>query len=458
MNRSLLCLLLFVSLAISLTACKKMTPDDPLPRHQALKTFDPHRKEFTCRHEADAVPLLDAQAEAWNQEGLYVTRFTLWSDKQDWPKAVELWANAANRKHWKAMMNLAQVYEQGAGQGQYRVEPDSQKALEIVEEAMRLGIAAGYNKMGDFHANAVGVKPDGSRAWAFWEMAADRGNVQALTRIGKALAASYDNPEEGFWGNMPIAIKMLDCAVAQGYGPAAYELGLILNVADSVRDHARALRVLHEGVKFGSEKAANYLFGEFKYGKPMVKGIKDSARAERYSALGDALYHNPDLRFPNLDKVLPLPPAPLPQWDMSDPQKLVDAAKAVVPAAPSRAPSPTSQRTSEVEPIPANLRVAQGIAREAVLPMPLAQWNGAARCPSTGIWQARVADDHPMALVFNQWHRQSYVMEGQPFPDPRDHHLDIDPAQITWTWWNEANHLGFLGVPQVSIGNSASEA
>jgi hypothetical protein len=44
-------------------------------------------------------------------------------------------------------------------------------------------------------------------------------------------------------------------------------------------------------------------------------------------------------------------------------------------------------------------------------------------------------------------------MEGQPFPDPREQHLDIDPAQIIWTWWNQANHLGFARIPQVSVGN-----
>jgi hypothetical protein len=49
---------------------------------------------------------------------------------------------------------------------------------------------------------------------------------------------------------------------------------------------------------------------------------------DRYSALAHALWDNPDLRFPNIDKVLPLPPALLPQWD-SNPDSLIDAAKGV---------------------------------------------------------------------------------------------------------------------------------
>ncbi|WP_230414330.1 DUF6396 domain-containing protein, partial [Collimonas silvisoli] len=56
----------------------------------------------------------------------------------------------------------------------------------------------------------------------------------------------------------------------------------------------------------------------------------DQARADRYWAFGKALEHNPDLRFPNLDKVLPLPPAKLPQWN-GKPEDLLNAAKPVMP-------------------------------------------------------------------------------------------------------------------------------
>jgi hypothetical protein len=41
----------------------------------------------------------------------------------------------------------------------------------------------------------------------------------------------------------------------------------------------------------------------------------DRVRAKRYGLLNDILRNNPDLRFPNLDKILPLPPAELPPWD-----------------------------------------------------------------------------------------------------------------------------------------------
>jgi TPR repeat protein len=263
-----------------------------------------------------------------------VTRFVLWINQMDWKKAEQLWTKAAERHHWKATMNLASLYEGGEGEGQYMVPPNSYRAVATAEDAMRLGIPAGYDKMGNYHkSGARDIRPDNSRAWA-WQRAAEMGSPQALTHIGVALAATYDRP--GFWVSMPIAIKMLDCAVTQGFGATAYELGVSLSsTTDEYSDYPRALRLLHGGVKVGSEKAANYLFSEFKQGVLTAGDIQDPLRAARYSALGDALYHNPDLRFPNLDKVLSLPPAQLPPWD-GDPESLIAAATASRPGVTGR--------------------------------------------------------------------------------------------------------------------------
>ncbi|MGU7776313.1 DUF6396 domain-containing protein, partial [Burkholderia sp. MR1-5-21] len=101
---------------------------------------------------------------------------------------------------------------------------------------------------------------------------------------------------------------------------------------------------MHEGVKLGSAKCANSLAPEFD-GLNLADGTNlvghiDKARAQRYSKLGDALeFYQGRLKLPNLDKVLPLPPAPLPKWD-GNVQSLIDAAKAVtLPPAPQKGAS-----------------------------------------------------------------------------------------------------------------------
>jgi len=435
--------------------------DSKLPRFTRLDKFDPHRKDFVCKHEADANPPITAEAEALFQQALALVSYEMWSENRNYAKAVQLYEQAMKLGHWKAQFNLAGLYLQGLG-----VEQDPEKSIELTEDLMRKGVPAAWDNMGTMYMGGIGsLKQDATVAYAFWQKAADMGSMASQAYIGAKLKATHDEPPT-FWGNRLVGLKMLECAFAQGSAKGAYELAITLvgNNPELQENDERALRVFHEGVKLGSQQSAGYLSSSFRHGEKPVQGGPDTSRADRYHALANALYYNPDLRFPNLDKVLPLPPAQLPQWDMSAPKTLIDAAKAVVPAAssppqaPAPAPAPTSQRTSQLESaergMPAsNTRVAQGIAREADLPKPLVRCSGAGRCLVTGIWQARVPDDHALAASFNQWHRQSYVLEGQSFPDPREQHLDIDPAQVIWTWWNQANHLGFARIPQVSVGN-----
>ncbi|MGJ7508620.1 DUF6396 domain-containing protein [Variovorax sp. GT1P44] len=324
---------LLVGLGV-LSACSESAPViPPLPRNMALKAFEPHRQDFVCKHEADAVPAIDAQAEAWFQEGLHATSRDLWPNQRDYPKAVELWQKAAERKHWKAMMNLAGVLIEGDGTEPYVVPRDTERAIRIVEEAMKLGIPAAFDAMGTYHQQGLGVGGDTSRAYAFWELAADMGSPSAQAFLGYDLSAAYDNPKELFWDNRVVGLKMLECSFAQGSGNGANKLARVYRRDKTPEGWARTIRVLHEGVKFGCEKCASslaVLFG----GAEMTKGgpSPDPGREDRYMAFVDALYQNPDLRFPNLDKVLPLPPAKFSQWDMSKPRTLIDAARQVVPA------------------------------------------------------------------------------------------------------------------------------
>ena len=331
----------FVSV-LFLTACPMQDPHSTTPvapRFTKLDAFDPHRKEFVCKHEADANPPPTAEAEALFQQGMAATSHGLWPEDRDYPKAAQLWTQAAQQGHWKAQFNLAGLYLQGMG-----VPQDADKALELTEDLMRKGVPAAWDNMGAYYMGGVGpLQQDATVAYAFWQKAADMGSMAAQAHLGEKLNAGYDDPPS-FWGNEAIGLKMLECAFSQGSGNAAYEIGLTQNRdAKQPEDYSRALAVFHEGVKFGHEKAANSLSVAFDSGRALVDRRIDVARAERYSVLGDALWHNPDLRFPNLDKVLPLPPADLPYWN-GDKKTLIDAAKALVPA-PVIKPTPGSERT-----------------------------------------------------------------------------------------------------------------
>ena len=345
---------------------------------------------------------------------------------------------------------------------------------------------------------------------------------------------------------------MLECAYSQGDGRAGYELGLeyaTLGQTDKTKK-APALQYFQQAVKWGSERAAGALTSDFDLGPSdtsCVVSEVDKPRSERYMILGDALYRNPDLRFPNLDKVLPLPPAKLPMWN-GDKETLINAAKAIVPkpatlsapialsvpvrtgrayipegwrlpatpqapvaaqyegtAAPlggywiARLIYPATERhhawdAAQVplryeagelfnrtrsglhdedgrigfhylgqpveQPLPMAVDehplVVRGVGRYGDIPARPRQCKGHFPCPQTGIWSASVAQDHQLSSVFNQRHRQAYLIQGQRFPNPEAQHLAIRSHEVTWHWLGQANEIrGDL--EYVSLGGNETE-
>lgn len=301
------------------------------PRYEKLPLFNPHRKDFTCVYQAQKVPALDPQAEMWFQQALALDDPNVVDI--DYAKMYQLYLQAAERGHWKAMLNLASLI---LGDEQAVPEHNPEAAIRWVEKAMKLGVPDAYDRMGVYHLNGVVKGGNATSAYAFFERAADMGSPSAMTFLGDKLAGTYDDPEGEFWGNLPIATQMLECAVAQGYGPAAFKLGYIYKRPNTPEAKARALRVFQDGIKQGCAKCADKLSVDFDGayltdGSNLVPTI-DKARSERYSKIGDILkLYQGRLKLPNLDKVLPLPPAPLPKWD-GKAQTLIDAAKGVTPA------------------------------------------------------------------------------------------------------------------------------
>jgi len=349
-----------------------------LPRYEKLPLFNPHRKSFTCIYQDQHVPAIDPQAESWFQQALALENFDVYYKDRDYPKIYRLYEQAAERNHWKSMLNLASLIL-----SDYPGIPnhDPEVAIRWVEKAMLLGVPDAYDMMGTYHQNGMIKGGDATSAYGFFQKAADMGSPSAMTFLGYKMAGTYDDPDGEFWGNLDIGTKMLECAVAQGYGDAAAKLGFIYARPNTSEAKARALRVLQEGVKLGSSDSANSLFTEFDgfnltNGRNLV-GFIDRSRAERYSKIGDMLEHYQGrLKLPNLDKVLPLPPAPLPKWN-GDTKTLIDAAKAVTP--PLK-PQPGASRQSR-EAMPDG----HGVLPLAQSPRSI---TGDQLVPETGYWLA----------------------------------------------------------------------
>jgi len=310
-------------------------PSSDLPRNQSLPLFNPHVASFACTFEAARVPLLDAQADQWFREARALVSPER-IDEPDYSRVVQLTRMAADRRHWKAMLNLASLYL-AKRDPLHGVED----AIQLVEEGMRLGVPAAYDRMGTYHMNGTGVSPDATRAYAFWQKAAEMGSPQAMAYLGERLRAGMDGALPGYWANIPVATRMLECSLAQGHGPAAYYLHFLhreprapdgtVNGERTKETKARAVKTLHEGVRLGCGNCARNLWLEFLAPSDLANALVpsiDEARGERYRVLSDEIDFNPDSRFPNLDKVVPLPPADLPPWN-GDRDTLLAAAMGV---------------------------------------------------------------------------------------------------------------------------------
>jgi hypothetical protein len=526
-----LCILATVSHASPFTAqtSKLSASMSDLPRYEKLPLFSPHRRTFTCVYQDQHVPPIDQQAELWFQQALALDDPNIDYGKRDYAKIYQLYSQAAERDHWKAMLNIASlILSDRPGVPTH----DRETAIRWVERAMKLGVPDAYDMMGIYHQNGLIKGGDATSAYAFFQRAADMGSPSAQTFIGTKTDAAYDDPGGEFWGNLPIATQMLECALTQGYGNAAKELGHVYARPQTAEAKLRALKVLHEGVKLGSAECANKLFTEFD-GMDLTDGTNlvghiDKARAERYSKLGDALeFYQGRLKLPNLDKVLPLPPAALPKWD-GNVQTLINGAKGVtLPPKPQKSvalqarefiPSgyavtareqstvvvkgndlvphdgywlalygPPSATKAELIPARANTperyrkgerfdaspyswlaaeqvqwhylgeayalppqrydfvkhMIDAGLLREVPEPASPARCTGLQRCPQTGIWESRVAAEHPMAILYNRWDRQAFVEKGQAFPHAGAHFIDIAMNDVQWT---------YLGSPNVETG------
>jgi hypothetical protein len=348
-RRHLRIALIFILLHL-LNGCRFKTNEKHiLPRNEEPRMFEPHVAEFICQIEAANVPAIDAQADAWFIEAHGLEDREIY--ETNYKKIVELTRQAAARHHWKAMLNLASRYIEG------RNPPRGvEDAVKLVEDAMRLGIPAAYDRMGTYYLNGTGVRGDATKGYAFIQKAAEMGSPQAMTFLGDKLRAGTDGAIAGYWANIPVAMKMLQCAINQGFGDAAYNLRYLAedprltngandesaSYQSKVDAKAHALRLLHDGVRLGCSDCANDLSVHFSGrwdAEEVLPLYPDKERAKRYSLLGDALSFDPNRRFPNLDRVLPLPPADLPPWN-GDRDTLVKGAMGVI--SPRLPPEPTA--------------------------------------------------------------------------------------------------------------------
>ncbi len=295
-----------------LSACNPMDKKEVLANQKTEPDLT-----FTCVYEKDTLPPVDPEADVWFKQARELEKIN--KHQRDYKQIGELYRKAAERNHPKAMLNLSNLISYG------KVPPvegkgPAQEVWDIIRKMAKLNISYGYYQMGHYLDTGYGVAADRTKALAYFRQAADLGNPEAQFVIGniflsKRLENMQDNP--AFYPE--IGKKMLDCAVQQQHGKAAYYLATYYLDVDKELDNGMKYHQL--AVKNGYRASASALAEGFKpnvkensmYYIPIKPDLDRSARYESIVKEIDA--SDETAKFPDIDKIVPLPPAELPEWD-----------------------------------------------------------------------------------------------------------------------------------------------
>lgn len=302
---------LIICSALLLVSCKPLDKKDVTVTQKAEPDLT-----FTCVYEQNTLPPVDPEADHWFKQARKLEKVNQY--QRDYVKIGELYRKAAERNHPKAMLNLGNLISYGkvapiAGKG------PAQEAWDIARKMAKLNISYGYYQMGNYLDTGYCIDRDRTRALAYFRQAADLGNPEAQYVIGDIFISQRIGDNDNPTYRPEIGKQILNCASLQGSGEAAYRLtSYIKNVE---KDTDVTLKYFQLSAQNGYRISASILSKSFQtnttpkdYYYLAVK--PDPERSARYQAIVKEIDASNEIaKFPDIDKIVPLPPAPLPEWD-----------------------------------------------------------------------------------------------------------------------------------------------
>ena len=270
--------------------------------------------EFVCKHEEK--PELSQETQQLYNYALYHDLHNMWTGKRGdevWNGLARYYRIAAMNGDYKANIRLQYLLKSG------RISSDmpQTEVHNLNEElAKQLPATAYYNLYGYLDVG-YGVRTEKDGKYAYLRKAADLGSREAQYVVSEMLGDIND--EETLQMRLNMIKQLRSCASEQGLGIASNFLGIHLQ---SDKDYKDAVKAFYQGVKNGNAASARYLsngFGGSQKEDDMyfLNLQEDLERSKRYKAiaryLSDKDYLQP--KVPDLDDIVPLPPAPLPKWD-----------------------------------------------------------------------------------------------------------------------------------------------
>jgi TPR repeat protein len=281
------------------------------------------RLEFKCVYERDALPVLNQDADVLYRYGLYLEKR---KGQKDYDEIARYYRLAAAHDHYKAATNLQFLLSTGQAHS-----PDASKeTIDLAEYYVAQGIPGAYYDMAHYLELGYGVKQDVAASRAYFRRAADLGSPDAQYYISRLLSQVPNTVD--------IMLAMYKCAMAQGNRSAGIYYASYLKISGL---YAESLQAYQQATRNGDANGASNLASAFE-GPPASDELyylavqQDDERVNRYNKISDFLTRHEHLgaKIPDLDDIVPLPPATLPEWDGTFQWKRErDSAVPIVPSA-----------------------------------------------------------------------------------------------------------------------------
>ena len=298
-----------VALALSMGCSGKGTGMDKLPEISAdIKK----QLAFTCAHEKDRIPPRDPEAEQLYKHARWLVKGNiLKQDPAVYPAIERLVRIATAYGHDKANIELRGMLEKSQA-----VSPDPvNEVIDLVQDLITRGVPAGYYDMGWYLGHGYGVRSDQDLAFKYYRKSTDLGNPQGQYLVGDLLA----DPSKHGMEIAHVGLAMWRCAADQHHARAANMLGVYLK---SNGQGTEAMKYLQIAAMEGMDVAASRLgdaFSERDHADPVwgLGQAVDLERMRRYKAMADFLsrYDYLNARIPEINDIVPLPPAKLRPWN-----------------------------------------------------------------------------------------------------------------------------------------------
>ncbi|MCK9779529.1 SEL1-like repeat protein [Pseudomonas syringae] len=296
-----MCKLNFIFLIFLIAACSKK--DDAVPT-QSQMDFAYERIKFNCTYEKTILPALDKDADQLYKYALYLNQK---KGNKKYDEIATYYRIAAAHGHYKAATNLQTLLSRGLA-----ASPNAPKeVIDLVEKFIAENIPGAYYDMAHYLEKGYGVKQDLPASKAYFRHAADLGDPDAQYYVAQLLSEIPNTAD--------VTQAMYKCAMEQGNRPAGIYYASYLKV---LGQYAGAVNGYHTAIRNGDSGGARNLARAFE-GPPPSEELyymalqRDEERVKRLDKINMFLSRHEHLgaKVPDLDDIVPLPPAPLPEWD-----------------------------------------------------------------------------------------------------------------------------------------------